>query len=485
MQWARLAFALFGLAAAAKEESSSSSSGESSSNAVVQLTSSNFDAFLKDNANSLVEFYAPWCGHCKKLAPEYEAAAEVLKADKIPLGKVDATEEKELAERFDIRGFPTLYFFRNGKHEEYDGGRTKDTIVQWVKSMTGPAVKDYEDKAEAVSAAKASEGVAYLLVAPSKDHESMKLWSKVADASRSKGVFMAVVDSKSKKSSVEVYGREGESYTSPKELLDEEAMLAFVKAESTPLFGAITPETYRAYAAKTENWFWFAGTPEDFEKSKEAVSKVARVHRDDINFVWLDAANEQFKRHAENMFGMTKFPSSAIVMGHDKYRYEGPFSEKQTGKFIKEVLDGKIEKFLLSEEIPEKNDEPVKVVVGKTFKDIVLQKDKDVFLEVYAPWCGHCKKLAPVWEELAAKTQESKNLIIAKMDGTANEAPVDGFDIRGFPTLFFIKANTTEPIPYSGDRSLSAFIKFIKDNAAHPVTVSEESKDDDDSKDEL
>jgi len=107
---------------------------------VLVLTDKNFDEELKNHEFLLVEFYAPWCGHCKKLAPEYSAAAEILAKNDPPfsLAKVDATEEKKLAERFGVQGFPTLYFFKNGEKTDYTGGRTSDTLVSWILKKSGP-----------------------------------------------------------------------------------------------------------------------------------------------------------------------------------------------------------------------------------------------------------------------------------------------------------------------------------------------------------
>uniref|UniRef100_A0A672NZK1 Protein disulfide-isomerase A6 n=1 Tax=Sinocyclocheilus grahami TaxID=75366 RepID=A0A672NZK1_SINGR len=101
---------------------------------VVELTDDNFDRTVLDSDYVwMVEFFAPWCGHCKNLEPEWTAAATEVKEQtkgKVKLGAVDATVHQGLASRYGIRGFPTIKVFRKGEEpEDYQGGRTRSDIV--------------------------------------------------------------------------------------------------------------------------------------------------------------------------------------------------------------------------------------------------------------------------------------------------------------------------------------------------------------------
>jgi len=148
-----------------------------------------------------------------------------------------------------------------------------------------------------------------------------------------------------------------------------------------------------------------------------------------------------------------------------KYNLVGDITAENIDKFVADWESGHLKAHLKSEEIPATNDEPVKILVGKNFHSIVMDESKDVLVEFYAPWCGHCKKLTPIYDELAKKIQATNpNVVIAKMDSTANE--VDEVQIQGFPTIkFWPKGNKKSPMDYSGERDLNGFLAFLEKNA--------------------
>lgn len=225
--------------------------------AVVDLTPENFDSIVDGSKGAFVEFFAPWCGHCKSLAPEYEIVGEAFgKEDSVVIAKVDADAHRELGERFDVHGFPTLKWFPKGSKtpEDYNSGRTADDIIAFVNEKAGTRAR--------------------VKKAPS-----------------------AVVD------------------------LDD-----------------------------------------------------------------------------------------------------------------------------------------------STFDSIVLDETKDVLVEFYAPWCGHCKKLAPDWEKLAKVYAGDRNIVIAKIDADANKEKAGVYGVTGFPTLkWFGKTSKQEPEKYDLGRDLATLVGFVNE----------------------
>ena len=127
-----------------------------------------------------------------------------------------------------------------------------------------------------------------------------------------------------------------------------------------------------------------------------------------------------------------------------------------------------MEAYQKSEPIPETNDGPVKVGVAKNFDDLVMKSDKDVLVEFYAPWCGHCKKLTPIFEEVGTKLK-GENVDLVKVDATANDVP-PLFEVRGFPTLFWLpKDSKSKPVKYEGGREVDDFIKYIAAHASNEL----------------
>merc|ERR1712025_104940 len=112
-------------------------------------------------------------------------------------------------------------------------------------------------------------------------------------------------------------------------------------------------------------------------------------------------------------------------------------------------------------------------------------KKKDVFVKFYAPWCGHCKAIAPIWDQLGEKYSTKGDLVIAKVDSTKNE--IDGVDIEGFPTIKMFKKETNEEIDYLGKKDLESMVKFIETGEQEEVEEEDdydEDYDDDDFGDE-
>jgi protein disulfide-isomerase A1 len=243
-------------------------------------------------------------------------------------------------------------------------------------------------------------------------------------------------------------------------------LTSFIRAQSFPLIGEIGPENYAKYLDRGFNFVWIFVNPED-EAQKQMITDITPVaasNRDKLSFVKLDGI--RWVEHAKS-FGLSGNTPGVVLEARDKrknfvYPEADAITKDAFAAWIDGVLKGTVQPNIKSEPIPEKNDDPVKVIVGKTFDEIVLDNSKDVLVEFYAPWCGHCKTLAPKYDELGKMFKDDPTVVIAKIDATANDSPAD---VQGFPTIILYPAgDKTNPVNYEGERTTKAMANFIKAN---------------------
>ncbi|KAK7744821.1 protein disulfide-isomerase precursor [Diatrype stigma] len=456
---------------------------------VTQLSKDTFEEFVKTNDLVLAEFFAPWCGHCKALAPEYEEAATQLKDKNIKLAKVDCTEETELCQSYGVEGYPTLKVFRGPENITPYAGQRKSaafSITSYMVKQSLPAVSLLTT--DTLEDFKGTDKVVVVAYIDASDKSSNETFTKVAESLRDSVPFGASNDAALaeaegvKAPAIVLYKQFDEGKTTFTEKFADDAIKEFVKVASTPLIGEVGPDTYSGYmSAGIPLAYIFSETADERKELGETLKPLAEKYKGKINFATIDA--KSFGAHAGNLNLPTdKFPSFAIqeTVKNQKFPFDSEkgLTLEAITSFVEDFAAGKVEPSVKSEPIPETQEGAVTVVVGKSYEDIVLDDSKDVLIEFYAPWCGHCKALAPKYDTLASLYADSEfkdKVVIAKVDATANDVPDE---IQGFPTIKLYPAGAkSEPVNYSGSRTVEDLIKFVKENGKYKAEVSEKSED--------
>jgi len=461
---------------------------------VLVLTEANFQEAIDSHEFLLVEFYAPWCGHCKALAPEYAKAAGLLseKDSPIKLGKMDATEEAKVAEKYEVRGYPTLKFFRNGKDTEYNGGRTAETIVSWLEKKTGPPAKTLATVEEAKQFVADNEiaVIGFFTDAESTDAKAFLEAASNLDDYPFAITSDAAVLAEYKAAGVVLFKTFDEGRNDLEGDITEETVTKFVTGNSLPLlveFNQDTAQKIFSGEIKSHLLMFISAAAEDFSAKADIARGIAKDHKGEMLFVTIDTDEEDHKRIME-FFGMeeSELPSMRIIHLEEdmaKYRPESTeLSDSNIRKFVGAYLAGELKPHLMTEEIPEDWDkEPVKVLVGKNFDAVARDSTKDVLVEFYAPWCGHCKQLTPIWDKLGEKYKDHETIVIAKMDSTANE--LEDIKVQGFPTIKLIQKGENKIIDYNGERTLEGFVKFLESDGVHGAAAEGDDEEDEDEDD--
>ncbi|XP_071811453.1 protein disulfide-isomerase A4-like isoform X3 [Apostichopus japonicus] len=467
---------------------------------VVSLNKDNFDTFVNSQPLVLLEFYAPWCGHCKKLGPELQKAAkELVKEDPpIVIAIVDAVHQGDLVKRFQVTGYPTMFVMRYGVKYEYEGPRDAVGIAKYMRQMAKPTsvelttmkeVKDYIDYQDDLSVVGFFSG---------EDDPMYQLYVDTANAINEEYRFGYTFLEEARKlyevstSNIVLFHskRYHSKYEPGRFVFDEkvnvtfDTLLVWLQRHDVPLVGQMIDSVF-------ERWFRGQAVVIVFYGLDWSLD-----HKDDTQF-WrhriLEVASDpEYKDYTFAIADEDEFGKFLVDLGLDdsgneinvglydtkKRRYamdtDDEFSVEGLREFLQDFKDGNLKPVIKSQPKPKDNDGPVRIIVGNTFDKEVRQTEKNVLLEIYAPWCGHCKKLEPVYKKLGKKYKDSDSVVIAKIDGTANDLPME-VQAEGFPTLFLVKGGDLENLIKfeGGERTVASLSAFIEENTTASQTKDE------------
>lgn len=438
---------------------------------VIVLTDETFSQAINQFEYILVEFYAPWCGHCQKLAPEYSEAALILKEDdnQVPLAKIDGTKNKLSTRNVELTGYPTLSFFIRGKPIKYKGGRTALEIIDWVRRKSGSPtqlVKTQEDLLEQLDKREV-----VLFLNDKKNSELFSLYKKVAQ--EYDGVVFLHSDRKFQSKNfppnkITIL----KNFEEPFKIFEgdnkatEEELKNFIDVWRYPTLMHFNNNMAieRIFGKKSKAIFLILKRNQ--EPEFEAFKKVAEENRELIIFSYCYWKEDLCRKLMKTTGTLRIQIPFVIVVDQSKKsaKYlmtENLITKEAISEFLKNFFSGMAKRFYKKSPIPIYRDGVVRKISGDIWEEEIIQNEDFVFVMFYAPWCGHCKKFMPKWIEFGLRTFKMEHFRVGMIDGSSNEIP--GIEVSGFPTLFLFKKNKKDSgIKFEGKRTVEGLREFVK-----------------------
>jgi len=496
-----------------KEEGESTEASWADEPSEVQhLSELSFDPFLASHNSTLVMFYAPWCGHCKKMKPGYTEAAGKLKEEGIDgvLAAVDATKERRLGERFEVKGYPTLKYFKDGEFAFDLPEREGDKILLFMKDPKEPPPppppeKDWADEETDVvhlseddfaSFLKKKKHTLVIFYAPwcghckrakphfteaaAKMRENSKVSFAAVDCTKHNPVCQAHEVQGFPTFKYFNYGKNPTPYEGGRE---EKDFIAFMEDPSNPR--PSKPDG----PSPQEQWAEHAGSQSILHVDSVAAMEGALGALPSMLVMFYapwcghcNAMKPAYAKAAERVAteGIGKLVAVDATQATDlaskygirgyptlKYFKEGQESfEYKFGRDEESLVD-----FMRSPRAPPPPPEPepewhtltkdVMFLDDDSF-DGFIEKTEDVLVLFYAPWCGYCKKIKPAYFEAAKilKEQRPEAKLVA-IDATKARGLSKRFSISGYPTIKRLVNAGAKLLDFNAARTTDGIVKFM------------------------
>eukprot|EP00916_Digyalum_oweni_P004777 GHVL01008460.1.p1 GENE.GHVL01008460.1~~GHVL01008460.1.p1 ORF type:complete len:496 (+),score=92.18 GHVL01008460.1:37-1524(+) len=453
------------------------------------LTGETIDRFIAENTYALIEFYAPWCGHCKALEPHYSAAAAALeqKGSKTQLAKADATSSQYLSEAFGVSGFPTIAYYVNGTRSEYTGPREEAGIVEWIwKREMGvletlrseKAVQEFKEKGNFVI-------IGYFI----KNSKRGELYDNVAKNLAESVASFGLRHVKDKESVRLVMVRnefkdmDDETEIEFKGKWNFEQISNWILDSQYPTIGFNLNEKhkkieYSLLLLMTEN-IDSASKDEElksvllkWEKKFREADKRLLIIFHDINKI--DPYSSMYGNLKPGEVLLIDKKQQMVTKPDPRFREINPLTElksrieKQDAASVDALLqlafDGNAPLYEQSEVVDLSEQKHAKILAASDYPKLIAEEHTDYLIEYYAPWCGHCTELAPVYEQLAEMMQlrYKGKVEVAKIDATKNDHL---FPVHGFPHIVFLPAGEDKlkrRIDFKGPNTIQEMEAFIE-----------------------
>ncbi|KAH3868542.1 protein disulfide-isomerase A5-like [Dreissena polymorpha] len=495
------------------EEPKADTQWEDEAPEIAHLHDDTFTDYLATHSSVLVMFYAPWCGHCKKMKPEYVEAAQKMVAEEIDgaLAAVDATVDKKLGEQFKVQGFPTVKYFKDGEFKFDVNERTADKIMEFMKDPKEPPPPAPEEQSWADTPSevihltdetfkttlKKKKHALVMFYAPWCGHckkakpefmqaaEKMKEDTKVAFGAMDCTIHKVTCGEHEVQGYPTLkyfnYGKNAQKYMGGREEAD------FLKFMKDPLNTEPEPSTPPAPSPE-EHWSDVAGyqnvhflreaTFESFIKEHNSVLVMFYApwcgHCKAMKPAYGEAATQLKEEGVAGVLAAVDATIDSSISSRYEVRGYPTLKYFKNGKLAYDYGFARTKEALITfmkdpkEPPPPPKPEPewstvksnVKHLTGADFSSFLKSKQA-VLVMFYAPWCGHCKKAKPFYQGAADKlADETRALAAVDCTAESNKEICNKEEVKGFPTLkLYIKGKYLSE--YNGDRTEEEFYKFI------------------------